>query len=61
MAKKFVLITNYAAGQYNLFHEVGDIVEVEESVAQRMQETGHGIESTKDAFDKQNKKAEPKA
>lgn len=61
MAKKFVLITNYAAGQYNLFHEVGDIVEVEESVAARMQETGHAIESSKDAFEKKYKKADTKA
>lgn len=60
MAKKFVLITNYAAGQYNLFHEVGDVVEVDEEVAARMKETGHGIDATKEQFDKQ-KKGEAKA
>ncbi len=61
MAKKFVLITNYAAGQYNLFHDVGDIVEVEEEVAARMKETGHGILSSKEDFDKKYKKSEAKA
>ena len=47
----FIQIANYAAGPYRLFHPVGDIVEVSDEVAKKMIESGHGLASTKEAFE----------